>query len=98
MQNLTLPYFCMFTEPVDSTSVVVKKDVHYCSTFLAGTGAMALLPIVYNSNNVFGTSLNLQGAQGLINRLVTNLVAETYHGNIKIPIHQASALHSRPPR
>ena len=58
--DLTLPYLRMHVEPGDSAVVDIKKTWHYCIAFVEGTGA--LVPIVYDSDKVFGTSMNLQDA------------------------------------
>ena len=74
----------MSIEPGDSASVVIEKAGHYCIAFVEGAGA--LLPIMYDSNKVFGTSMNLQDARGLLGSSVADLVAGKQHGNAWLPL------------
>ena len=54
----------MPTEPRDSSSVFIEKTGHCCIAFVEGEGA--LVPIAYDSDKVFGTSMNLQDARGCL--------------------------------
>lgn len=53
--TLTMPFYKMSTEPGDSASVKIEEAGHYCLSFIETEDTTAeLLPIIYDTNKVFG--------------------------------------------
>ncbi|KAL7535578.1 hypothetical protein ACHAXR_006579, partial [Thalassiosira sp. AJA248-18] len=80
-KTLSLPFYRMSTEPSDSASVVVEKSGHYCISFVEGTDK--LLPIVYDTEKVFGFSTTLQEPNGLIASSIEDILANPQYGDAK---------------
>jgi len=79
--TLTLPFYRMSTEPGDSASVIIEKAGHYCISFVEGRDE--LLPIVYDTQKVFGFDTTLQDPNGLIASSVEGIVAGPQYGDAK---------------
>jgi hypothetical protein len=79
--TLTLPFYRMSTEPSDTASVKIEKAGHYCISFIEETGD--LLPIVYDTEKVFGFSTTLQDPSGLLSRTVEDIVSNPQYGDAK---------------
>jgi len=79
--TLALPFYRMSTEPSDSASVKIEKAGHYCISFIEGEND--LLPIVYDTEKVFGWSTTLQEPTGLFTKTVSDIVANPQYGAAK---------------
>ena len=79
--DLGLPFYRMSTEPSDTASVKIEKAGHYCIAFLEGE--KDLLPIVYDTEKVFGFSTTLQEPNGLIKSTIEDIVANPQFGDAK---------------
>ena len=79
--NPALPFYRMSTLPADKASVTIIKDGHYCISFLDDGGD--LLPIVYDTEKVFGFSSSLQEPNGLIKSSIEDIVAGPQYGYAK---------------
>lgn len=79
--TLNLPFYRMSTEPSDTASVKIEKSGHYCISFVEETGK--LLPIVYDTEKVFGFSTTLQQPNGLIASSIEDIVANPQYGDAK---------------
>ena len=78
----TLPFYRMSTEPSDSASVVVEKAGHYCIAFVEGVKD-SLLPIVYDTNKIFGFSTTLQEPTALTKTTIEDIVSKPQYGDAK---------------
>ena len=78
----TLPFYRMSTEPSDSASVVVEKAGHYCIAFVEGVND-SLLPIVYDTNKIFGFSTTLQEPTALTKTTIEDIVLKPQYGDAK---------------
>lgn len=79
--DLGLPFYRMSTEPSDTASVKIEKAGHYCISFLDESDE--LLPIVYDTEKVFGFSTTLQEPNGLITSSIADIVANPQYGDAK---------------
>lgn len=80
--TLTLPFYRMSTEPSDEASVKIEKAGHYCIAFVEGESSK-LLPIVYDSEKVFGFSTTLQEPTGIIASSIEDIVRNKQYGDAK---------------
>eukprot|EP00581_Thalassiosira_minuscula_P007586 CAMPEP_0183703066 /NCGR_PEP_ID=MMETSP0737-20130205/952_1 /TAXON_ID=385413 /ORGANISM="Thalassiosira miniscula, Strain CCMP1093" /LENGTH=1253 /DNA_ID=CAMNT_0025929769 /DNA_START=223 /DNA_END=3984 /DNA_ORIENTATION=- len=80
--TLTLPFYRMSTEPSDTASVKIEKAGHYCIAFVEGKSS-ALLPIVYDTEKVFGFSTTLQEPNGLAASSIEDIVKNPQYGDAK---------------
>ena len=80
-KTLTLPFYRMSTEPSDEASVKIEKKGHYCISFVEGKDG--LLPIVYDTEKVFGFSTTLQDPNGLIASSIEDIVSKPQFGDAK---------------
>lgn len=76
-----LPFYRMSTEPNDSADVVIIKSGHYCVSFMDESDE--LLPIVYDTEKVFGFSTTLQEPNGLLTHSIEDIVASPQYGDAK---------------
>mmetsp|Transcript_18699 Transcript_18699/g.40489 ORF Transcript_18699/g.40489 Transcript_18699/m.40489 type:complete len:1240 (+) Transcript_18699:182-3901(+) len=81
-KTLTLPFYRMSTEPSDTASVKIENAGHYCIAFVEGK-SHELLPIVYDSEKVFGFSTTLQQPSGLIASSIEEILAKPQYGDAK---------------
>ena len=79
--DLGLPFYRMSTEPSDTASVKIEKAGHYCISFMDGSDD--LLPIVFDTEKVFGFSTTLQEPNGLIKSSIEEIVANPQYGDAK---------------
>lgn len=79
--TLTLPFYRMSTEPSDTASVKIEKEGHYCIAFIEGENQ--LLPIVYDTEKIFGYSTTLSKPSGLSVRTIEDIVANPQYGDAK---------------
>lgn len=79
--DLGLPYYRMSTEPSDTASVKIEKAGHYCIAFIDGDED--LLPIVYDTDKVFGFSTTLQEPNGLRKSTIEKIVSNPQFGDAK---------------
>ena len=83
--DLTKPYFRFSTEPSDGASVKIEKGGHYCLAFIEKEGETSeLLPIVYDSNKVFGQPDSpLAVPAGLMSKSVSEIVSGPQYGDAR---------------
>jgi hypothetical protein len=79
--TMTLPFYRMSTEPSDTASVKIEKEGHYCISFIEGEDE--LLPIVYDTEKVFGFSTTLSKPSGLNTRTIEDIVSNPQYGDAK---------------
>jgi len=79
--DLGLPFYRMSTEPSDTASVKIEKAGHYCISFMDDSDD--LLPIVYDTEKVFGFSTTLQEPNGLVKSSIEEIVANPQYGDAK---------------
>jgi len=81
--DLTKPYFRFSTEPSDGAAVKIEKGGHFCLAFIEKEGETSeLLPIVYDSNKVFGQSDSpLAVPAGIISKSISEIVAGPQYGD-----------------
>ena len=80
--TLALPFYRMSTEPSDSASVVIEKAGHYCISFIEGESD-SLLPIVFDTEKVFGFSTTLQDPTALIGSSIEDILSKPQYGDAK---------------
>ena len=80
--TLTLPFYRMSTEPSDTASVVIEKAGHYCIAFIEGESD-SLLPIVFDTEKVFGFSTTLQDPTALIGSSIEDILSKPQYGDAK---------------
>ena len=88
--TLTMPFFQLVTEPQDKASVHVIEKGHYCLSLLEKessngnsfdmTTTEHLLPIVYDTNKVFGLDTTLLRPVQLFSKSIKEVVAEQQFG------------------
>jgi hypothetical protein len=79
--TLSLPFYRMSTEPSDTASVKIEEEGHYCISFIEGQDG--LLPIVYDTEKIFGFSTTLSKPAGLNVRTIEEIVANPQYGDAK---------------
>lgn len=80
----TMPYYRMSTETADSASVKIELAGHYLLSFLESDDVDAeLLPILYDSNAVFGRDTSLTEPIGLKDKTVSELVSQPQYGQAR---------------
>jgi hypothetical protein len=79
--ELGLPFYRMSTEPSDTASVKIENAGHYCIAFIDGD--KDLLPIVYDTDKVFGFSTTLQEPNGLRKLSIEDIVSNPQYGDAK---------------
>ena len=80
--TLALPFYRMSTEPADSASVVIEKAGHYCIAFVEGKSD-SLLPIVFDTEKVFGFSTTLQDPNALVGSSIEDILSKPQYGDAK---------------
>ena len=87
--TLNLPFYRMSTEPSDTASVKIENAGHYCISFMTkgdgddDTKKGELLPIVYDTEKVFGFSTTLAEPNGLITGSIEDIVKKPQYGDAK---------------
>lgn len=82
-ETLTLPFYRMSTEPSDTASVKIEDAGHYCISFVDDGKKNKLLPIVYDTEKVFGFSTTLAEPNGLITSSIDKIVKNPQYGDAK---------------
>ena len=79
-----MPYYRMSTETADSAAVKIEKAGHYLLSFIETSDNDAeLMPIVYDSNAVFGRDTSLTNADGLKTKSVKDIVNSPQYGEAR---------------
>lgn len=82
--GLTMPYYKLSTEIGDTASVTIEKSGHYLLAFIEDdTSTADLLPIVYDSNSVFGWSTSLEHPAGLAASSVKDILSSPQYGQAR---------------
>uniref|UniRef100_A0A7S4M4S5 Uncharacterized protein n=1 Tax=Odontella aurita TaxID=265563 RepID=A0A7S4M4S5_9STRA len=82
--TLNMPFFRMSTEPSDTASVKIEKAGHYVISFIEDDEKpQQLLPIIYDTNAVFGQDSSLLEAKVLQTKSVSDVVEGTQYGDAK---------------
>lgn len=85
-ETMTMPFYRMSTEPSDSASVKIEQEGHYVLSFIerSGDGSdQTLLPIIYDSERVFGQLTTLNRAESLTTRSVKEILEAPQYGDAK---------------
>ena len=78
----TMPFFRLSMEPSDSAAVVIEEAGHFCLSFLESE-EQVLLPIVYDTNKVFGKDTSLLRPLGLYEKSVMDIAEGEQYGSAK---------------
>jgi hypothetical protein len=82
--TLTMPFYKLSTEPSDEAKVKIEEEGHYLLAFIESDDAKAeLLPIVYDTDKVFGKSTSLIAPRGLQASSVKNILSNPQYGDAK---------------
>lgn len=82
--TLTMPFYKMSTEPGDSASVKIEEAGHYCLSFIeTETETATLLPVVFDTNKVFGESTSLELPAALHASSVKDILENPQYGDAK---------------
>uniref|UniRef100_A0A7S2VZP1 Uncharacterized protein n=1 Tax=Eucampia antarctica TaxID=49252 RepID=A0A7S2VZP1_9STRA len=82
--SVTMPYYRMSTEPSDSASVKIEEAGHYLLAMIEDANDDAkLLPIIYDTNAVFGQDSSLTHPLGFHTKSVEDLVDTTQYGQAR---------------
>jgi hypothetical protein len=80
-ETLTMPFYKLSTEPSDTASVKIEEAGHYCLSFIEDKKVKAtLLPIVFDTNKVFGADTSLQLPAGLSSSSVDEILENPQYG------------------
>lgn len=78
----TMPFFRLSTEPTDSAAVVVEESGHFVLSYIENE-EKDLLPIVYDTNKVFGHDSSLMRPVGLYDKTVEDILDGEQYGFAK---------------
>jgi hypothetical protein len=79
--DLTMPFYKLSTEPSDAASVHIEQSGHYCLSFIETKGLAAqLLPIIYDTEKVFGSDTSLESPRGLYTSDIATILANPQYG------------------
>ena len=82
--TLSMPFYKMSTEPTDAAKVKIELSGHYCLSFIESKNETAtLLPIVFDTDKVFGKSTSLQYPAGLQGSSVADILDNPQYGDAK---------------
>jgi len=82
--TLTMPFYKLSTEPGDSASVKIEQAGHYILAFIESENEKAeLLPIVFDTNKIFGKSTSLGSPRGLRSSSVQDILDGDQYGDAK---------------
>lgn len=74
-ESLNMPFYKLSTEPSDTAAVKVEEAGHYCLSFIEQSGKKSeLLPIVYDTEKVFGMDTTLVNPFGLHDKSVQDIL------------------------
>jgi len=83
-EGTTMPFYRMSTEPGDSASVKIETAGHYLLSFLESHGKDGeLLPIVYDSEAVFGRDTGLLNPDGFNAKSLTDILSNPQYGDAR---------------
>ena len=77
--DLTMPFFKLSEIPDDGAAVVVEEAGNFCLSYIENR-EKSLLPIVYDTNKVFGEDTSLLRPMGLYEKSVKDIVKEKQYG------------------
>ena len=78
----SMPFFRLSTEPADSAAVVIEEAGHFVLSYIEGN-ENNLLPIVYDTNKVFGQDSSLLRPVGLYEKTVDEILDGEQYGSAK---------------
>ncbi|CAB9529776.1 expressed unknown protein [Seminavis robusta] len=82
--TLTMPFYKLSTEPSDEAKVKIEQEGHYLMAFVETEDKEAtLLPIVFDTNKVFGKSTSLESPRGLQASSVQEILDNPQYGDAK---------------
>lgn len=82
--DLTMPFYKLSTEPSDEAKVKIELEGHYLLAFIESEEEEAeLLPIVYDTNKVFGKTTSLVSPRGLQASSVQEILDNPQYGDAK---------------
>jgi len=82
--GITMPYYRMSTETADSASVKIELAGHYLLSFIENSDTDAdLLPIIYDTNAVFGRDTSLTNPDGFADKTVKELTTNPQYGEAR---------------
>ena len=83
--GLTMPFYRLSTVPGDTASVQIEKEGHYCLSFVEGEGESPnlLLPILYDTDKVFGQDTSLIFPAGLKGKSLSEVLKLKQSGAAK---------------
>jgi len=83
-EKITMPYYRLSTDPGDTASVRIIEGGHYCLSFIeSATEKATLLPIIYDTKQVFGENSQLTYATGLETKSISDMIAGKQYGASK---------------
>ena len=80
--TMTMPFYKMSTEPADSASIRVEEGGHYCLSYIEDD-PLHFLPIVYDTDIVFGQDTTLLKPRGLMASSVKDMIERRQYGEAK---------------
>ncbi|GMH82015.1 hypothetical protein TrVE_jg188 [Triparma verrucosa] len=82
--DLTMPFYKLSTQPSDTAQVKVQVEGHYCLSFVEeAEGPSTLLPIVYDTDKIFGSDTSLMKPKGLEGKSVEDILNMKQSGAAK---------------
>jgi len=83
-ENKTMPYYKMSTEISDGARVKIEQEGHYLLSFIESDEEQAeLLPIVFDTQKVFGKSTSLVSPRGLKASSVQEILDNPQYGDAR---------------
>mmetsp|Transcript_22935 Transcript_22935/g.64986 ORF Transcript_22935/g.64986 Transcript_22935/m.64986 type:complete len:1287 (+) Transcript_22935:154-4014(+) len=83
-ESKTMPFYKMSTEPSDQAKVMIERHGHYCLSFFETSDKPAtLLPIVFDTDKVFGKDTSLEHPKGLYASSVGGILDGDQFGDAK---------------
>jgi hypothetical protein len=81
-EGTTMPFYRMSTEPGDTASVTIELAGHYLLSFLESEES-SLLPIVFDSESVFGRDTSLLEPNGLKLNDIADILSKPQYGQAR---------------
>lgn len=81
-EGTTMPFYRMSTEPGDTASVTIELAGHYLLSFIESEES-SLLPIVYDSESVFGRDTSLLEPNGLKMSDIADILSKPQYGQAR---------------
>lgn len=83
-EELTMPYYRLSTDPGDTASIRVIEEGHFCLSFVeSSTEKATLLPIIYDTQQVFRENTQLTNPIGLETKSIADIIAGKQYGASK---------------